>query len=260
MQELAPGISYLASQGEVKGTCVLLHSSQSSNAQWKLLVQSLNSEYNIVGIDLLGYGRAPQVESASHFRLQQEIDRIEDVLVPILGDQPLTLIGHSYGGAVALKMAQQKHVNVERVVVYEPVSFHVLEEDCPGMQEIRQVSDAMHGKDEVECTRTFIDYWNQPGYFDALPTRVQQAMVAQSAKVALDFDALLNDELNLDDYQQVDAPVLIIQGEYTRRSARAVVKALSTALQSVTVKRVQAGHMGPLTHPAEVNPLILDFI
>jgi len=85
-------------------------------------------------------------------------------------------------------------------------------------------------------------------------------MVAQAAKVALDFDALLNDELTLKDYQQVEAPVLILQGEYTRRSARAVVKALSTALTSVTVKPVQAGHMGPLTHPAEVNPLILDFI
>ncbi|MEC8924896.1 MULTISPECIES: alpha/beta hydrolase [Idiomarina] len=260
MQELAPGISYLPSQGEVKGTCVLLHSSQSSNAQWKILQQTLSNDYNVVGIDLLGYGRAPDVESAPHFRLQQEITRIERALKPTLGNQSLILIGHSYGGAVALKMAQQKHFNIERVVVYEPVSFHVLEEDSPGMQEIRQVSDAMHGKDEVECTRTFIDYWNQPGYFDALPERVQQGMVAQAAKVALDFDALLNDELTLKDYQQVEAPVLILQGEYTRRSARAVVKALSTALTSVTVKPVLAGHMGPLTHPAEVNPLILDFI
>ena len=57
MQELAPGISYLPSQGEVKGTCVLLHSSQSSNAQWKILQQTLSNDYNVVGIDLLGYGQ-----------------------------------------------------------------------------------------------------------------------------------------------------------------------------------------------------------
>ena len=73
MQELAPGISYLPSQGEVKGTCVLLHSSQSSNAQWKILQQTLSNDYNVVGIDLLGYGRAPDVSLRRIFACSKKL-------------------------------------------------------------------------------------------------------------------------------------------------------------------------------------------
>ena len=45
--------------------------------------------------------------------------------------------------------------------------------------ELQEISQAMHGKDAEECTRTFVDYWNSPGYFDALPAKIQALMVEQ---------------------------------------------------------------------------------
>ena len=260
MKEIESGCYFSQAPSANAETVLLLHSSQSASSQWRLLMQTLAEHFNILAIDLLGYGNAPKPEATAHFRLQQEVPRIQQAVETADISGPVIVIGHSYGGALALKMAADEAIAINKIALYEPVSFHVLPEDSPGMQEIRQISDAMHGKDDVVCTRTFVDYWNQPGYFDALPTKIQGLMVQQAKKVALDFDALLNETLSLDDYSQLQQPVLLLTGEYTRRSAKAVVRALGSVLSHLQLKEVAAGHMGPLTHPAEVNPLIIDFI
>jgi len=260
MKEITAGCYFIAAEAADADTVVLLHSSQSASSQWRQLMQQLQGKVNLLAVDLLGYGNAPQPEASAHFRLATEVPRVQQALQAANIQTPVILVGHSYGGALALKLATEGAVAVSKLALYEPVSFHVLPDDSPGMQEIRTVSDAMHGKDATECTRTFVDYWNQPGYFDALPAKIQGLMVRQAVKVALDFDALLNEPLSLKDYARLQQPLLLMTGEFTRRSAQAVVRSLTTVLTNATVKQVPAGHMGPLTHPAEVNPLIIDFI
>lgn len=259
MQELDAGIYYWPATDDAP-VVVLLHSSQSASSQWRQLIKQMQGKAQIIAIDLLGYGQAPQPEQSVHFRFAQELPRIHRALQNANVDKPIQLIGHSYGGALALAFAVNNPELIERIAVYEPVSFHVLPEDSPGMLEIREVNDLMHGEEAQSATRSFVDYWNQPGYFDALPDKIQGIMTQQAAKVALDFDALINEPLSLDDYAQLHKPVLLLTGEYTRRSAQAVAKALASALPNCTQQRVTAGHMGPLTHPAEVNPLIIDFL
>lgn len=258
MSELESGIHLYGEQQNPP--VVLLHSSQSASSQWRALIKELTSTHFVIAVDLLGYGQAPNVEFTANFRLEQELPRIINAVEQLALSRPVQLVGHSYGGAVALKLALEKPFKIADVVVYEPVAFHVLPDDSPGMLEIQEISHAMNGKDAIECTRTFVDYWNDAGYFDALPERIQQIMVSQAAKVALDFDALLNEPRRLEDYSGVEQSVLLLQGEHTRRSAKAVAEALSTILPDVQRDSVGAGHMGPLTHPADVNQRILQFL
>ena len=258
MSEIEPGIHLYGEQQNPP--VILLHSSQSASTQWRALLKDLASSHFVIAVDLLGYGQAPKVEYTANFRLEQELPRILSAVESLQLKQPVQLVGHSYGGAVALKLALEKPFEIADVVVYEPVAFHVLPDDSPGMLEIQEISQAMHGRDAKECTRTFVDYWNDAGYFDALPERIQQLMVAQADKVALDFDALLNEPRRLVDYSGVDQNLLLLQGDHTRRSAKAVAEALSTVLPNITRESVTAGHMGPLTHPADVNQRILRFL
>lgn len=258
MSELESGIHLFGERD--KPPVLLLHSSQSASTQWRPLLKTLASSHFVIAADLLGYGHAPAVRDKANFRLEQELDRIVPALNALELEQPLQLVGHSYGGAVALKLAREKPLVIGNVVLYEPVAFHVLPDDSPGMLEIQEISQAMHGKDATECTRTFVDYWNDAGYFDALPERIQHLMVGQADKVALDFDALLNEPRRLSDYEAVTQPVLLLQGDYTRRSAKAVAEALSTVLPNLERQSIAAGHMGPLTHPADVNQAITRFL
>ncbi|ASG65340.1 alpha/beta hydrolase [Idiomarina piscisalsi] len=258
MSELGSGVYVF---GEKHNPPVLLlHSSQSASSQWRDLIQRLSPTRFVIAVDLLGYGRAPQPEAVANFRLADEVPRVVEAISALKIDTAIDVIGHSYGGALALKLALEQPFTISKLAVYEPVAFHVLADDSPGMIEIQEISQAMHGKDAEECTRTFVDYWNRPGYFDALPFKIQALMVKQAAKVALDFDALLNEPKRLDDYAGLEQPVLMVQGEHTRRSAKAVADALSTVISHLRRESIAAGHMGPLTHPAEVNEKLVQYI
>ncbi|WP_258807093.1 alpha/beta fold hydrolase [Pseudidiomarina sp. CB1] len=241
---------------------VLLHSSQSNTSQWRALIQQLQADYDIIGVDLLGYGKAPKadVEQVEAFRFSDEVPRIVEGVQALVGTEPLILIGHSYGGALALKLALEKLLNVQALAVFEPVAFHVLEANEAARQEIEAIATQMDANDPVQSTATFVDYWNQPGFFAALPAKVQQLMASQAAKVAMDFAALMGEPHKLVDYRRIAQPVLLLTGSQTQQSAKRVAEQLQQVLPDVRVKQLACGHMGPLTHPQLVNPELQRFI
>lgn len=259
MSEL-PGVHRFGTVG--KAPLLLLHSSQSNSGQWRALIQQLHADYDIVAIDLLGYGKAPAASDIEPeaFRFSDELPRVLEAIRAANWQQPMTLIGHSYGGALALKMALEQPVPVRQLVAFEPVAFHVLEANEPARQEIEAIAAQMYQADETAATRGFVDYWNQPGFFDALPERMRQGMTLQAKKVTMDFAALMGEPHKLADYRHVDMPVLLLQGQHTQGSARCVAHHLLQVLPDAQTQTINCGHMGPITHAAEVNQAIGAFL
>ncbi|PWW15959.1 MULTISPECIES: alpha/beta fold hydrolase [Pseudidiomarina] len=242
---------------------VLLHSSQSNSGQWRALQTQLQAEYDIIAIDLLGYGQAPAVATGVEpeaFRFSDEMPRVIEALQHYQITQPVTLIGHSYGGALALKLALEQPFVVDRVVLFEPVAFHVLDHQDPARAEIDAIAAQMDQYDAQAATRNFVDYWNEPGYFDALPDKIKRLMVAQASKVAMDFSALMGEPHKLQDYRHVQQPLLLLQGASTQASAKQVAQQLLHVLPHATTVTLPCGHMGPLTHAALVNQQIIEFL
>ncbi|CAB0149681.1 Haloalkane dehalogenase [Pseudidiomarina piscicola] len=241
---------------------VLLHSSQSNSGQWRALSQQLESSYYVIAIDLLGYGKAPSpaVDDAHNFRFADELGRIVEAVKALAGDQPVLLVGHSYGGALALKLTLEQHFPVRALAVFEPVAFHVLDASDPARQEIDAIAEQMYQEDKMAATAAFVDYWNQPGYFSALPPKIQQLMASQAEKVTMDFAALMGEPHQLSDYADITVPVLLLRGSQTQASAKRVAEQLAKVLREVKVQDVDCGHMGPLTHAGVINPLLLEFI
>src|SRR5215475_3328400 len=86
---------------------VLLHSSMSSKSQWRTLCDALVDRYRVLAIDLHGSGDTPAAPPATvqDFRLQHEVALVRRVLADELPSTgTFHLIGHSYGGIVALQM------------------------------------------------------------------------------------------------------------------------------------------------------------
>lgn len=176
---------------------------------------------------------------------------------------PFHLIGHSFGGAVALRLARllcQAGIPPTSVCVYEPVCFHVLPSAGPARDEIVDVAEQMERLTTAEATAAFVNYWNQPGYFEALPAKVQQGMIAKQMKVNADFAALLHEPAQLHDYSVIDCPVLLMHGSQSPLSSRTVASLLASVLPDCTEVEVAAGHMAPLTAPELVNSAVLGFL
>jgi pimeloyl-ACP methyl ester carboxylesterase len=261
----APNPNEYLDQGEGP-TVVLLHSSLGSKSQWRALCAELATTHRTLAIDLYGYGAAPMPACAdSGFALADEVLRIEQMLAGLLErDEHMHLVGHSYGGAVALRLALRLGARVRSISVYEPTAFHTVPKGDAALDAVRSVAGAVHqwraAPSALQLAEHFIDFWSGPGSFTGLPQARQEALSRQLPKVALDFQALFDASLSASDYRAVGAPVCLIGGVESPGCTRAILGALAGALPRRTIRTVDAGHMGPVTRPQLVNPLIADFI
>ena len=103
---------------------VCLHSSLGSSRQWCGLMDKLQKSYRITASDLYGYGSSPAWAANQDFTLNDEVDLLAPVLDSMTG--PIHLVGHSYGAAVSLKIAQRYTQKISSLTIYEPVVFSAL--------------------------------------------------------------------------------------------------------------------------------------
>lgn len=234
-----------------------LHSSGSSSGQWRQLIESQQAAHRFVAFDFLGHGRSPDF-AGDGYELRSESDAVFHSLSP--SREPIHLVGHSYGGAVALDLAVRYPGRFASVTVFEPVLFALLD---PGSEEFAEITSvglaivraARAGEVHVASAK-FIDYWNGMGSWHGLGAEQQDRVCARIVPVARHFEALFSDPLPLDRLRELRVPTLVLFGDKSPAPARAVSRQLES-LPFVTVE-VMAGmaHMGPITHPREVNARI----
>jgi pimeloyl-ACP methyl ester carboxylesterase len=251
-------------------TVLCLHSSASSPRQWDALVQALGARHRVIAPALIGYGDAPDWSYAHALSLDDEARRIE----PLLDAEPagVHLVGHSFGGAVALRLAVRNPSRVRSLSLYEPVLFSLLHDDAAGgvgppalANEILSVRTAIrrsvHSGRAAHAARVFVEYWSGAGAWQALGAHRQAAISARMRKVDAEFDAVYYSTMPLAAYGHLDVPALLLAGEHTRGPARRIADLLGGVLPNVAPYTIQgAGHMGPLTHGTEVNAHIAAFL
>ena len=100
-----PAALYLREEGQ-GATVVCLHSSTSSQAQWRGLVNQLGEHWQTMAVDLHGHGRSPAWPAITPNTLEVDALAVIDA-VRRAGPAPegIHLVAHSYGAAVALQIA-----------------------------------------------------------------------------------------------------------------------------------------------------------
>jgi pimeloyl-ACP methyl ester carboxylesterase len=93
---------------------VLIHGAMDRMAGLHKLARRLDGRYRVLRYDRRGYGA-----SATHAGPYDINGQVDD-LVSLLHGRPALIVGHSYGGAVALTVAERHADLVSAVVVFEP--------------------------------------------------------------------------------------------------------------------------------------------
>ena len=103
---------------------MLIHCSVSGIRQWRSLTEELSDRYRVRALNLYGYGATtPWPE-----RETQTLERQARLVVAAcdgLGE-PVSLVGHSFGGTVALKAATLLGARVDSMVLIEPNPVYLL--------------------------------------------------------------------------------------------------------------------------------------
>jgi pimeloyl-ACP methyl ester carboxylesterase len=99
---MEPGRAFFREVG--RGAAVVcIHSSASSSAQWRPLMDRLAGRFRTLAVDLYGSGKSPMWPDDRPLGLADEVALLAPVFAAA-GDR-FCIIGHSYGGAVALEAA-----------------------------------------------------------------------------------------------------------------------------------------------------------
>ena len=93
---------------------VLIHGVAGSSATWEAILPALARRYTIVAPDLLGHG---QSDKPRHdYSLGAYANMVRDLMIA-LGIDRATIVGHSFGGGVAMQFAYQHPSRCERLVL-----------------------------------------------------------------------------------------------------------------------------------------------
>jgi pimeloyl-ACP methyl ester carboxylesterase len=242
---------------------LLLHCSGSSGAQWRSLAAKLAERYRVLTPDLIGYGANAPWAGDWAFSLADEAAPLR-ALVGRLGE-PVHLVGHSYGGGVALHLARTRPEFFQSLTLIEPSAFHLLRDgdpaDAAALAEITgvavQAKVALANGDYLAGIGRFVDYWSGPGAWEAMAPERRTLYAPQLAKVALEFNALFSEPVAAEDLRGVALPTLLVQGARTKLPSRCVVKRLREVLPNAGFRLVEgAGHMLPITHRDAVDALV----
>lgn len=254
-------------------TLLLLHSSGATHRQWRPLIAQLGQHWRILAPDLFGYREEPPPASTPAAAPVQDRSIVQDemdLLSALLHQQTtgrVHVIGHSYGGAVALELALLHPERIASLAVYEPVMFALLRdsEQQAAWREIsgvaRQQVDLVAAGDLRAAASHFIGYWTAPGGFEAMPEAMQAAVAAGMPKVAAEFGEVLRRRDAPPDFSRLRMPLLLLCGSDTTCAARGVIAELRRRLPGARFVDVAGGrHMAPLQQPDLVNPLLVDFL
>jgi pimeloyl-ACP methyl ester carboxylesterase len=245
---------------------VCLHANASTSGQWRALMDRLAPKFRVLAVDSYDAGKSPRWPSNSVIRLRDEAALIEPVLEK--AGAPLVLVGHSYGGAVALMAALMNPGRVTALAIYEPGLFSLVDAARPAPNDadgirfgVRDVAAALDAGEADEAARIFIDYWMWPGAWKDTPEERKPSIVAAVTNIRRWGFALFSEPTPLDAFRSLDVPVLYMVGKRTTASARGVARLLAPALPRVElVEFDDLGHMGPVTHPGPVNEAIGRFL
>lgn len=241
---------------------VCIHASASSAGQWTSLVERLDDRFRPLAVDLHGAGRSPAWRGDRPLTLADEVALLEPVLAAT--GARFHLVGHSYGGAVALKVALAHPHWVASLTVFEPVLFSLLMADDPHQPAAREIdavradtSAAIDRGDPHGAGARFVDYWTGAGTWAAMSERRRTAVAAAMGGLKDQWHAVFEEPTPLAALGRLDMPALCLIGARSPESSRAVSRLLVKTLPRVMAVELEGvGHMGPVTHGERVNALI----
>ena len=258
-------VDYLKS-GSSGPMVILVHSSVSGARQWRRLMDDLKNEFRVRAVNLFGYGKTPPWPADEMQTLNDQARLVEAAIPPDVHE--IYLVGHSFGGSVAMKVAARWTGNVARLVLLETNPFYLLAQAgrmdaFAEAMELRNYIKSFGARNEwAAAAEKFADYWNGEGTWrDMSPDR--RIAFSQSLKPNFfEWDAVMNETTPVEEWAMLlPEATLLVSDPCTVLPIREITALLRRSCPRWAYKEVPgAGHMAPLTRPDLINPLVASFL
>ncbi|MGE0152889.1 MAG: alpha/beta fold hydrolase [Reyranellaceae bacterium] len=241
-------------------TIVFLPGSCSTGAAWRPVIAALNGRFRCVTTSLLGYGGTQERRSASDPSMAHELDVAELVIRKAGG--PVHLVGHSFGGLVALAVALRHRVPLASLAVLEAPLVELLGGNGEHLHyaAFRRMTDgyfADFAGGNAAAIGTMIDFYGGDGTFAAWPPRVRAYAMETTAVNIRDWQSIYRFPLATAALAAVEIPTLVAWGGASHPAVRRANALLGESLPRAVVAPLDgAAHFMISTHAEQVGHLI----
>ncbi|MGI9463041.1 MAG: alpha/beta fold hydrolase [Aestuariivirgaceae bacterium] len=244
-------------------TVVALHSSASTGVQWNSLSEHLMNRHCVFTPDLAGYGGSDAWPGGPEASLTNEAEFVFGLIEA--WEEPVHLVGHSFGGAVALQIALSHPEWVRSLTLIEPTVFHLLRDGDEAdrqlhttMQSVRGVVNAAAALGNPNAgMKHFIDFWNGEGAWENTSPRLRSHFTNQIGQVINNFAAGEAESWSIEDCRKLTCPTMTMMGLDSPAPSQRTTEMLAETIPGARLHMIPgAGHMVPLTDPHIVDPLI----
>lgn len=245
-------------------TLLFVPGSYASPAAWRGM-QKLLPGYRFVSTSILGYGGTAETRRVGDLDMAHEVRVVEEAAARAAGG-PLHLVGHSFGGTIALAAALAGRIEVKSIATFEanPLLLIAAQGRHDLLEETREMAaafEAAHHAGERDAAGRIIDFWGGAGSFAALPEGVQDYCRKTAGANVLDWRTAFAFGATPADYARLDIPVLLVRGAKAVPAMVEITEALARALPRTQPAVVEgAGHFLISTHPAECAGLLRGFL
>lgn len=246
------------------GPAVLfLPGSYSTTAAWRQVQRHLGPGYRLVTTSLGGYGGTTDTRTLRDCGIEHEV-RVVQELVRHIG-QPVHLVGHSFGGTVALAAALSRSVDIASLSLFEANPLPLIREHGGGRLygetlRMSQAFEAAVNAGEQDAPARIIDFWGGPGVFAAMPDAVKAYCRETAAVNVLDWRTVTSD-VAASDCAVLDIPVLLVRGGEANPAMVAITDTLRDCLPDVRCFAVEgAGHFLITSHAPRCAELLSAFL
>lgn len=232
---------------------VLVHGTMDRSAGLLRLSRRLASEFHVVRYDRRGYGRSRDV--GPPYTVAAHVDDLAAVITGHLESGRADLVvGHSFGGNVALGLAARRPELIRAVAVYEtPLSWL---DWWPGST---AGGEAVAAADAADAAEAFMRRLVGDAVWERLPAATRADRRAEGVTMVEELVDLRRGAPW--DPAAIAAPVLAIAGEHGRPHHRRGAPAIAELVPGAQFAELaDAGHGAPNSHATQLADLIRSFL
>ncbi len=254
--------------GEGPRPVLALHCSLAHGGAWGPMAAELGDAVTMTAPDLPGHGHSADwpVNGSMHDTATAVATALAEA---IGGGAPVDILGHSFGGTVALRLALERPDLVRSLTLFEPVLFSAAAaENAPEAEEwtAKQTvfTDLLDQGRADEAARYFHGQWGNGTPLNQLPETQRRYITDRIGAIRAAGDVVERDRLGLvapGRLESLHLPVLLAEGSTSPGIIHAITRALAARIpgaQRVVVEG--AAHMLPISHAATLAPRIREHL
>lgn len=257
---------YYELHGATGEPIVLIHGSWTDHNTWNLVVPELADNFRLLTYDRRGHGKSEN--GAGQGTAEQDALDTANILTN-LELAPAHVVGSSFGGTIALKLASLKPATIQSLVVHEP-PLHDLIMDEPsirpslleGRKSLDRVAQLVQEGDKEGAARLFTEALTLgPGSWERLPIQVRDTMVANADTWLDENNDLAGRSVDLKALARFDKPTLLMYGGRGLQSSKLIIDKLQRNISNSTVDfDPNAGHTPQFSNPTGFARTVSGFV